>query len=94
MNKQEWMECADPGKMLGFVHGLASGRKLRLLSVGCCRGVDTSSVNYRNELEAVERCADGLLTTTECDEALADMHPVVATFIGAYQLPALSAKFL
>jgi hypothetical protein len=86
MTAEEWMECDDPGKLLGLVHGLASGRKLRLLSVACCRGVDTSAVNYRKELEAVERLADGLLTTTECEEALADLHPIVATFISAYQL--------
>jgi hypothetical protein len=86
MTEEDWMECDDPGKMLGFVHGLASGRKLMLLSVACCRGVDTSSIYYRNELEAVERFADGLLTTTECDEALADLHPAVATFISADRL--------
>jgi len=43
-------------------------------------------VYYGNELEAVEQFADGLLTTTECDEALADLHPQVATFISADRL--------
>lgn len=86
MTEAEWQACDDPGKMLGFVHGAASGRKLRLLSVACCRGVDTSSVNYRIELEAVERFADGLLTTIECDAALADLHPTVATFISGDRL--------
>jgi hypothetical protein len=86
MTEAEWLTCDDPGRMLGFVHGLASGRKLRLLSVACCRWADTSSNNYLAELEAMERFADGLLTTAECDEALSHIHPQVATFISAYHL--------
>ena len=86
MTEAEWLACDDPGKMLAFVYGLASGRKLRLFSVACCRGADTSFESYSIELEAVERFADGLLTATECDEALADIHPMVAIFISADRL--------
>ena len=86
MTEGEWAECNDPGKMLGFVHRLASGRKLRLLSVACFGGGDASSSDYRNALEAVERFADGLLTETECDAVLADEAPLVATFVSAERL--------
>jgi len=86
VTEAEWIVSDDPGLMLGLMQGVPSDRKLRLFSVACCRGVDPSSVHYRIELEALERFADGLLTTTECDEAVADIGPYVATFISGHRL--------
>lgn len=38
------------------------------------------------EAEAVERFADGLLTAAECNEVLADSHPMIAEFVAADRL--------
>jgi hypothetical protein len=86
MTEKEWQQSDDPGLMLGMLQGLVSERKLRLLSVACFRCDNVTCSDWRNEAEAVERFADGLLTATECDEVLANSHPGVATFVGAYRL--------
>ena len=39
MTEREWLECVEPGKMLEFVRGKASDRKLRLFAVACGRSV-------------------------------------------------------
>src|SRR5690242_2699173 len=57
--------------MLEFLRGRATGRKLRLFAVGCCRSIWPllTDVRSRQLVGIAERLADGTATTEECDEA-------------------------
>jgi hypothetical protein len=39
MTEQQWLACAEPRRMLTLLRERASGRKLRLFAVACCRRV-------------------------------------------------------
>jgi len=72
MTEAEWLACTDPQRMLEFIRGKASGRKLRLLAVNCCRRVqhrlrESSSVRALDILEAF---ADGSVGKKQLKEAL------------------------
>jgi hypothetical protein len=61
VTESEWLECTDVTKMLVFLHGKASDRKLRLFSIGCIRRgwhlIDNPDL--RHAVEALERFVDG-----------------------------------
>jgi hypothetical protein len=38
MTPEEWKRCADPLEMLRLLGRGASERKLRLVTIACCRG--------------------------------------------------------
>ena len=86
MTEAEWLACDDPGRMLGMVHGLASNRKLRLFAVASFRGESDRFSAWKEEVEAVERFADGQLTAAELDKVLADIYPMVAISISGDRL--------
>jgi hypothetical protein len=61
MTEQEWLECADRQKMLEFLRGKASERKLRLFACGCSRQTWDSLTleSVRGAVQTAEKYADG-----------------------------------
>jgi hypothetical protein len=39
MTEEEWQKCGVPAKMLAFIRGKASERKLWLFKTACCRRI-------------------------------------------------------
>jgi hypothetical protein len=61
MTEAEWLACTEPHKMLQFLRGKGSDRKLRLFAVACCRRIAGwfTDPRLRQGVEAAERYADG-----------------------------------
>lgn len=56
MTETEWLACEDPGRMLEFLQGRASDRKMRLFACGFCRA------NWRH---LRDRHVKGLVSVSE-----------------------------
>ena len=71
MTPGQWRRCADPVPMFAILRGLATGRKLRLFAVACCRRVAHvfPDDRIRRALDAAERLADGAIARHEWAEA-------------------------
>jgi hypothetical protein len=71
MTEQEWSESTDPWKMLDFLKGRASDRKLRLFAVACCRGVWPllKPKGLRRVVAVAERYAEGKASGSELRSA-------------------------
>ncbi len=78
MTESQWRRCADPVPMLAFLSDLASGRKLRLFAVACCRRVSHvfPDDRVRVALDAAERLADGAIGRTAWADAEAQVKAV------------------
>src|SRR6516165_2885165 len=88
MTEAEWLACADPAPMLDFVESRASGCKLRLFAVACCRRAWhlMTDPRHRDAIQAAERLADAPLTDAEVEAIL---EPVVDLWAA---LPAATAN--
>jgi hypothetical protein len=70
MTEADWLGCNDPSKMLPFVQGKASERKLRLFACACCRRVwDLLPKDGRKAVKVAEKFADGLAGLEELRRA-------------------------
>jgi hypothetical protein len=60
LTEHDWLHGDDAGKLLAFVRGRISVRKLRLFAVACCRRLwDQLDENGRRAAEVAEQYADG-----------------------------------
>ncbi len=71
MTEREWLACTDPQKMLEFLRGKGSGRKLRLFIAD---GVRVLGLRFGKEQEALsemhERVAEGQATEADLERWL------------------------
>jgi len=67
MTEAEWLACTDPQKMLEFLRGKASERKLRLFACACCRSIWRllRDEEQKRMVDLLERDTDGLLREDE-----------------------------
>jgi hypothetical protein len=66
MTVADWLACADPQKMLAFLGGKVSDRKLRLFSAACCRHIwALLDPIGKQAVECAEQYADGAETAGE-----------------------------
>ena len=67
MTDTEWFACTDPERMLEFLFGKTSDRKLRLFAVACCRQEKFCLKDQLNRqtIDIVENYADGLVSQAQ-----------------------------
>src|SRR4051794_28744846 len=86
MTKAEWLACTDPRRMLTFLRGTASERKLRLFAVGYCRCLEAELPDQRSwdAVHAAEGWADGHGTEPDLTAARRDAEASFRQHRAAY----------
>lgn len=71
MTEAEWNAYTNPQKLLAFLRGKVSDRKLRLFAVACCRQIwdRVTDERSRTSVTVAELFADGLATPAELQRA-------------------------
>jgi hypothetical protein len=73
MNQTEWFGCDDPERLLQFIRGRATDRKLRLLCLACCRRIDRLlDARSRDLLGVLEQQLDG--SASSASHFAPDLH--------------------
>jgi hypothetical protein len=71
MTEAEWLSGTDSSRMLGFLLGKASARKLRLFAVACCRDARLfgwlAEPRNREAVAVAERFAEGQASAAELE---------------------------
>jgi hypothetical protein len=82
MTEADWVTCTDPQKMLEFLRGKASDRKLRLFACACCRRFWSRLPHEpcRKAIEVTEAFVDGAVSE---DTFLAALRAVRSFMRGA-----------
>jgi hypothetical protein len=90
MTEIDWPSCTDPARMLEFLKGKASDRKLRLFAVACCERVNQLFIpETRQALAVAEQFAEGKATSQQRKQARA-----VALRAGWIEPPALPLELI
>jgi hypothetical protein len=97
VTEQQWRACPDPQKMLEYLRGKASQRKLRLFAAACCRRVwgSLGEAQRRPAVEVVERFAEGAASGDDvagCWRALAGREGFTTSDPGLKALLVLNAE--
>jgi hypothetical protein len=70
VTEREWLTCADPERLLAWLHGRVGERKLRLFACACVRQVwDLVPAVGRQAVETAERYADGVASFVEMNQS-------------------------
>jgi hypothetical protein len=91
MTEHEWNTCTDPARMLEFLRGKASDRKLRLFVVACAGPFHVWGYlpddRSRRAIELAERFADGECTREDLQAAHREAHALFQRFLGGTKVP-------
>jgi hypothetical protein len=93
VTESEWLSCADPEKMLAFLRGKATNRKLRLFAVACVRRVWhlLTDARSRDAVEGAERYVDGHLNEEDFLEVFLSAANALDGISGRFAIYAASA---
>ncbi|OAI39928.1 hypothetical protein AYO40_05280 [Planctomycetaceae bacterium SCGC AG-212-D15] len=94
MIEEAWLKSGDPDRMLGFLRGKASDRKLRLFSVACCRSIwdFVTDPDARRAVEVAESYADGTASVLDVEDVAAVIGAKIAYFVDAAGFVAAAAS--
>src|SRR5262249_57874819 len=85
--EEEGVACSDPQKMLGFLRGKASERKLRQFAGACCCRIWhlLTDARSRKAIEVGEQSADGLTNPQALLETSDSAWAAAKEMITSYQ---------